>query len=185
MKNSNNLNKFEILTPQNEKEAEILLTRAKELAKSKEKINQTGNLEIIEFMLAGENYGIESIYVKEVTQLKNLTPLPGTPRFIMGIINHRGIIISVIDIKKLFDLPDNKITELNRTLILEHKELIFGILADAIVGVRTISKQNMQRTLPTLKGTGEEFLLGITNDRTIILDAHKLLNDSRIIVNEE
>jgi purine-binding chemotaxis protein CheW len=63
--------------------------------------------------------------------------------------------------------------------------MYFGILADAITGIREIPLRILQSTLPTLKGIRGEYLKGITEERTIILDAQKLLSDKNIIVNEE
>ena len=64
------------------------------------------SIEVVEFLLAHERYAVESSYVREVYPLENLTPLPCTPGFVLGIVNLRGEILSVIDLKKFFDLPE-------------------------------------------------------------------------------
>jgi purine-binding chemotaxis protein CheW len=61
----------------------------------------------------------------------------------------------------------------------------FGILADAIIGVHAIPVADIQASLPTLTGIREEYLKGVTPDRTVILDAEKLLADERIVVQEQ
>ena len=135
-------------------------------------------------MLAYERYGVELKYVREVYPLTELTPIPGIPSFVLGIINVRGEILSVIDIKKFFDLPEKGLTDLNKAIILHSAEIEFGILADSIVGVRSILLNELQPSLPTLTGIREEYLKGVTKEREVILDAERLLIDKSIIVNE-
>src|SRR5439155_26042073 len=84
-------------------------------------------LEVIEFRLADEQYGLESAYVREVYPMKELTPLPCTPPFVLGLINLRGQILSVIDIKKFFGLPERGLTDLNKALVVRTEVRQLGI----------------------------------------------------------
>lgn len=164
---------------------DLLKTRAQELASEPEKEKHSGErMEILTFRLASEIYGVSCDYVAESFHLKSLTPLPGTPVFLLGIVNFRGQIRSVLDIKKFFDLPDSGLSELNKVIILRNENMEFGILADEITGVCRIGKEELQEELPTLKEIRREYLLGITKDRLIILDGEKLLNDTKIVVND-
>lgn len=173
-------------TPSPEKKKEILRARARALAREVEVPEAAqGDLEIVEFLLAHERYGIESSSVREVYPLRELTPLPGTPPFVLGIINVRGQILSVIDLKKFFGLPEKGLTDLNQVVILHDDQMEYGILADAILGVRSIALAEIQPSLPTLTGIREEVLKGVTGERVVILDAPKLLSDPRMIVHEE
>jgi purine-binding chemotaxis protein CheW len=163
----------------------ILQARAKALAREpEEKTAVEEYLEVVEFSLAYETYGIQSSYVREVYPLKELTPLPGTPPFVLGVINVRGRILSVIDIKKFFDLPGKGLTDLNKVIILRSDSMEFGILADTILGVRNMSLSDLQPSLPTLTGIREEYLRGVTRERVVVLDARKLLSDRNMIVHE-
>lgn len=174
------------LAPSPEEKKKILKERAKALAREpEEKRTAEADLEVVEFLLAYERYGIESSFVREVYPLKELTPLPGTPPFVLGIINVRGRILSVIDIKKFFDLPEKGLTDLNKVIILQSDQMVFGVLADAILGVRNISVSELQSTLPTLTGIREEYLKGVAKERVVILDAGRLLSDRKIIVHGE
>ena len=169
-----------------EKKKQLLKARARELARDDAKEKTAGeSIEVVEFLLAYETYGIESCYVREICSLKELTPVPCTPPFVLGIINVRGQIVSVIDMKKFFDLPDQGLTDLNKVLVLKNDRMEFGLLADAIVGVRSLPTCDLQPTLPTLTGIREEYLRGITKERVVILDAVKLLSDKNIVVHEE
>ena len=173
-------------SPSAEERKRILKARARELARDSEKEKTVEeSLEVVEFLLAYEKYGIESAYVREIHPLRELTPVPCTPPFVLGIINVRGQIISVIDIKRFFDLPERGLTDLNKVIILRNKEMEFGTLADVILGVVRVPRRNLQPTLPTLTGIREEYLKGIAADRLAILDAEKLLSDKKLIVHEE
>ncbi len=173
-------------TPTFEEKKTILRARAKALAREPEK--EAVNLEYIEvvaFLLAYEQYGIESSYVREVYPLKEFTPLPGTPAFVLGVVNVRGQILSVVDIKKFFDLPEKGLTDLNKVIIIQHDKMEFGILADAVLGVRSIPLAAIQPSLPTLTGIRADYLKGVTGERLVVLDAVKILSDPQIIVHEQ
>ena len=165
---------------------QILKTRAQVLAQEvKAAQGPQDTFEVIEFMLAYEKYAVESAHVREVYPLKELTPLPCTPAHVLGIINLRGQILSVIDIKRFFDLPPKGLGDLNKVIVLRSDAMEFGILADRIVGTRRVSIAELQPSLPTLTGIREEYLKGVTADRLVLLDAAKLLSDRKLIVHED
>lgn len=139
-------------------------------------------LTILEFLLAHEKYAIEAAFVREVYPLKELTPLPGTPPFVRGIINVRGQIISVVDPKKFFDLPQQGLTDLNKVIIVRDERIELGLLADAIVGVHAIALRDIQPPLPTLTGIREEYLHGVTEQRLVVLNIARMLADPKLIV---
>lgn len=164
----------------------VLMARAQALGRVPEPAETAGEyIEVVEFVLAHERYAIESRYVREVAPLENLTPLPCTPAFVLGIVNLRGEILSVIDIKKFFELPEQGLTDLNKIIVLQSGDMLFGILADAIAGVRRIPVAGIQPSLPTLTGIREDYLQGVTPERLVILDAERLLTDESIVVQEQ
>lgn len=168
-----------------EDKKKLLKARAMALAKKPEKKEADEYIEVVEFLLALEKYGIQSGYVREVYPLKELTPVPCTPQFVAGIINVRGRILSVIDIKKFFELPEKGITDLNKVIIIHNGVMEFGILADAVLGAKQIPLRDIQTSLPTLTGIRAEYLRGVTKERLVVLDAEKILSDKKIIVHEE
>ena len=173
-----------VLEPEETKR--ILKARAETLAREPEKTEvDDERLEVVEFLLAYERYAVESRYVREVYPLENLAPLPCTPAFVLGIVNVRGEMLSVVDIKKFFDLPERGLTDLNKVIVLQSGNMLFGILADAIAGVRRVPIAEIQPSLPTLTGIREQYLKGVTAGRTVILDAEKLLADEKIVVQEQ
>jgi purine-binding chemotaxis protein CheW len=164
----------------------ILSARARAFAREPNKVGRAGeSLDIIEFRLASETYGIASAFIREVYLLKDFTPLPGTPPFVLGIINVRGQIFSVIDLKKFFNLPESGLGELNQVIILRDNRMEFGILADDILGTYAIPLAAIQPSPPTVIGIGAEYLRGVTPERVIILDAANILRDEQIIIDHE
>lgn len=172
--------------PVDEERKKILIARAQALARQPEKEEvAAGRIEIVEFLLAYERYGIESSYIGEVYPLKDLTPIPCTPPFVLGVMNVRGKIISVIDMRKFFDLPDKGLSDLNKVIIVRDDTIEFGILADAIIGVRMLSLARLLPSLPTLTDIRSDYLKGVTEDRLVVLDGGKILSDRGIVVHEE
>jgi len=165
---------------------EILKARARLLARAPDAPQTAGeSLEVIEFRLAQERYAIEQGQLREVFPLKDLTPLPGLPLFLPGIINVRGRILPVLDIKNFFDLPQTGITDLHVAIIVCAADVELGILADAIIGVRRIAVNDLQPSLPTLTGIRAQYLRGVTADRVVVLDVLKILADPKVVINEE
>jgi purine-binding chemotaxis protein CheW len=171
--------------PDADETTRILKARAQALAREPGEARDAEALEIVEFMLAHERYGVETPFVSEIHPLTNLTPLPCTPAFVPGIVNLRGEIVSVIDLKKFFDLPEKGLTDLNRVIVLQSDAMRFSVLADVVLGVRRVPVAEIQAALPTLTGIREQYLKGVTSERTIILDAAKLLADGKIVVQEQ
>jgi len=170
-----------------ENEKRILRDRAKALAREPERddAGDGEHLLVIEFLLAYERYGIEASFVREVYPLRELTPLPGTPPFVLGIINVRGQIRSVLDIKRFFDLPQRGLTERDKILLVRAGDTELGLLADAVLGVRALPAGAIQAAPATLTGIGAQYLRGVTADGLIVLDVAAILSDKRILVDEE
>lgn len=169
-----------------EQQSGILEARARELAR--EPVIGTAAddlLDVVEFELASERYGFDLAHVREVSPVRELTPVPGTPPFILGIMNLRGEIRTVIDVKKFFGLPEKGITQLNKIILLESADMQLGVLADAINGVGIVRLGELQTALPTLTGIRADYLRGVTGDGLVVLDARKILSDPRILVYNE
>lgn len=164
----------------------ILKSRARELARAQGGQRRAGDeITVVELLLAHERYAVEVSHVREACFVKDITVLPGVAPFVVGIVCVRGRILSVIDLKKFFDLPIRGLADLNRLVILNSGQMEIGILVDAIVGVRSVVPGELQPTLPTLSGARQEYLKGIAPDGLIVLDAPRLLSDKRIVVHED
>jgi len=104
-------------------------------------------LEVVEFLLASEHYGIELTHIREIHALSKLTPLPGTPAFVMGLANVRGQILSVIDIKKFFGLPEKGLTDLNKVIVVRTQQWNSAFSLMLLLGVRAIGLSDLQNSL--------------------------------------
>ena len=169
-----------------EEKRTILRARAKSLAQEPGKKGETEEyLELLAFLLAHETYAIETQFIREVYPLTDLTPLPCTPDYIFGIINIRGQILTILDMKKFFDLPEKGLTNLNRVIVVEEEDMALGILADEIIEIRNIPKSGLNPPLPTMTGIHAGYIKGVAGEGTILLDMKRFLNDRQLIVHEE
>lgn len=163
----------------------ILKARAQALAREPVAQAAGATIEVVEFSLASEHYGLETRHVREVFPFTELTPLPSAPAFYTGIVNVRGRIIAVLDLKPFFGLSTNGLHDLHKVIILHSTEMDVGILVDDVSGVRSVPVNQLQASLPTLSGIGQEYLRGVTGDRLVVLEAARILGDPKIIVQQE
>jgi purine-binding chemotaxis protein CheW len=174
------------LAPSAEEKKNLLRARARLLAAGgkAEATSSQLPLEVVELVLGLEHYGIESRHIREIHALSEFTPLPCTPAFVLGLVNVRGQILSIINLKKLFDLPEKGLADRKKVIIVHADHMELGFLADAIVGLRSVTPEELQPALPTLTGIQEQYLKGITKDPLAVLDAEKILCDEKILVND-
>jgi purine-binding chemotaxis protein CheW len=164
----------------------ILRARAHTLAHAPRPAPAAGTmLELLEFRLGSERYALETRHIQGVHPLRELTPLPCTPPFVLGIVNVRGRILPVLDLKRFFDLPERGLTDLHRMILVRGNGLELGLLADVIVGVRSVAADDLQPSLPTLSGIRADYLKGVSVERLVVLDLDRILSDPKIIVHEE
>jgi purine-binding chemotaxis protein CheW len=171
--------------PRPEEQDRILQERARALSERPEEERHGANeLEFVAFALGEERYGIESVYLREVLMFPTITPLPTSPLWVAGLINLRGQIVSVVDLKRLFGLPDGA-AEKARPVLLLNGGMEFGLVADAVLGIGQVSLGALQPSLGTLAGARNEYVKGITPERVALLDGAKLLSDPKLVVHEE
>lgn len=169
----------------NDSISDTLNARAIQLAKPPHDVAMDSHrLTLVEFSLAKERYAVEQKHVREVCRLHQLTAVPGAPAFVLGIINVRGQFVCVIDIKAFFDLPSQGITDLHAAIIVRHGGIDLGILADLVVGMKSVAPGDLQPSLPTLTEIRAEYLTGVTSDHVVVLDVPKLLASPRIVVDQ-
>jgi len=165
---------------------QVLRARAQVLARPPEQSPEADTmLEVLEFGLGQERFAVETRHVREVYPLKNLTPLPGTPPFVVGIVNVRGRILPVFDLRKFFDLPERGLSDLHRIIIVRGHGIEVGLLTDITVSMRTIPVESLQPALPTLTSVLADYLKGVTAERLVVLDLSRILTDPQIIVHDE
>jgi purine-binding chemotaxis protein CheW len=166
---------------------DILQERARKISgkRSGNHLAQEEMITVVEFNLMPENYAIDEFFVSEVILLKELTTIPGVPSFVAGITNIRGKIISVVNLKIFLGITTKGITDLNRIIVLKHKQMEFGILADSILGTKTINTSALSPAPITVQGAAAGFVKGITSDGMIVLDGGNILSTKSIIINQK
>jgi len=101
------------------------------------------------------------------------------------VMNLRGQILAIVDLRTFFELPAAGLTEINRVIVLSGGDNEFGLLADSIKGTRSVAAAELQEGLPTLVGIRGMFLKGITGQMLAVLDGGRLLADGRLKVSEQ
>jgi purine-binding chemotaxis protein CheW len=162
----------------------ILEARRRALLNSTE--IQTGEtMQVVVFSLANETYGIATEFAKEVQPLRDVTPVPCTPDFCVGVINIRGSIYPVIDIRSFFGVAKKDITDSTKVILVEAAGLEVGILADDVSGAASVPVSEIKPPLAAQSTAKEEYILGVTQKMLIILNLEVLLHDDRLIVRQE
>jgi purine-binding chemotaxis protein CheW len=104
---------------------------------------------------------------------------------VLGVINLRGELSPVIELRRLLGLPERGLTNATRAVIVQNADMEFGIVADTIVGVRLLRPEQILPPPPTLSGINARFLRGVTSDRTAILDGAAILAYPGLVVDEQ
>ncbi|WP_348734436.1 chemotaxis protein CheW [Rheinheimera texasensis] len=146
--------------------------------KGKESTDQV--LQWVTFKLQEETYGINVMQVQEVLRYTDIAPVPGAPMYVLGIINLRGNVVTVIDTRARFGLPPSDVTENSRIVIIEADKQVIGILVDSVAEVVYLRASEID-TAPNV-GTDEsaKFIQGVSNrdgELLILVDLNKLLTD--------
>ena len=163
-----------------------LRERARVLARPlAEPVVVTDVLNLAVFVLAGARYGIEAAYVLEVAPLRELTPVPCTPPYILGVMNHRGRILPILDLRNLFALAAQEMTAESRVVAVEVDGMTFGILADAVLGTMQVGIHEVVLPPVTLLHDQQAALRGVTGEMIAVLDLEALARDPRLTVDEE
>jgi purine-binding chemotaxis protein CheW len=164
----------------------ILKERAAELARRlDDDVEEGATIQVLEFGLGKERYAVETSAVKEICRFKTITPMPGLPPFILGVISVRGRICSVVDIGRLFDGPPRDTKSFETGVVLRSARMEFAIVADEIHGTRRLAVGTLQTDVPTLTGVRKEYLKGITPERVAVLDAHRMLSDDKLVLRKD
>lgn len=162
----------------------ILEKRAQALARATE-VETGETMQFVVFSLANETYGIPTRYVKEVQPLRDVSPVPCTSDFVVGVINIRGAIYSVVDIRQFLGVQKQEVTDLTKVILVDAAGLEVGILADDVSESMSVAMAEIKPSLAAQATIKEEYIQGVTKDMLIILNLDTLMRDERIVVHEE
>lgn len=143
------------------------------------------NIQVACFRLNDDLYAVDIMRIKEIIRPQKLTPLPQSPAFIEGIINLRGAVIPVIDLRKRFDMPARELTGSTRLLIVRLSAQTIGLVVDDVTEVITVPVKDIKAPPVVSEGVVVNHLLGVClsgNDMVMLLDIDRLLTISEISV---
>ena len=137
---------------------------------------------LISFMVGDEEYGLDILRVKEVIRIREITRLPRAPSFVKGIINLRGDVIPIIDLRDKFGLEHQDYTSMTRVIVVDVDGRLIGMVVDAASQVVRIPSDQIEPPPPIVGGLSVEFIKGVgkLDERLIIL-----LNIDRILSTQE
>ncbi|TCS80967.1 chemotaxis protein CheW [Pectinatus cerevisiiphilus] len=137
----------------------------------------SNEVQIVAFKLKREEYGMSILNVEEIKRLTDITRVPFTPDFIKGVMNLRGSVLPVIDLKKRIGLPDAEYTDATRIIVVKLEEITVGMIVDAVTEVLTIdtdhitNSKQIASTESDMHSESNKFINGIgnLNNRLVIL----------------
>lgn len=131
---------------------------------------------LLAFTLGSERYAVDVMSARAIRTLPKITPVPGTPRFYRGVVNLRGQIITVIDLRLFFDMQIDDQEPPGELVVIHANNLELGLLAHHVHGTLTVMRSTIEPT-PEIR-----YARGVTQDHMVLLDIATLFEDSRLIV---
>lgn len=136
-----------------------------------EKSYSSSEVQLVVFKLGREEYSVSILQVQEIKRITDITRVPHTPDYIKGVINLRGSVLPVIDLKKRLNLPQQMSTEDTRIIIVKVGELSVGMIVDAVSEVMTINQENIDSPEVVAGSVAASYLSGVgkLDNRLLIL----------------
>jgi purine-binding chemotaxis protein CheW len=149
-------------------------------SKSSKSSDEDEILQWVTFRLASETYGINVMQVQEVLRYTEIAPVPGAPSYVLGIINLRGNVVTVIDTCQRFGLPPIEVTDSTRIVIIEANQQVIGILVDSVAEVVYLRASEIEIAPNVGNEESAKFIQGVTHrdgELLILVDLNKLLDE--------
>ncbi|MCG6199819.1 chemotaxis protein CheW [Psychromonas antarctica] len=148
--------------------------------KASNKVSDDEVFQRVTFQLGNETYGINVMQVQEILRYTEIAAVPGAPDYVLGIINLRGNVVTVIDTRARFGLVSSEITDNSRIVIIEAEKQVIGILVDSVAEVVYLKKSEIEDAPHVGTEESSQFIQGVTNrddGLLILVDLNKLLSD--------
>ena len=134
----------------------------------------------VTFRLSDETYGINVMQVQEVLRVSEIAPVPGAPHYVLGIINLRGNVVTVVDTRIRLGLPTSEMTDSTRIVIIEGEKHVVGILVDCVAEVVDLTASEMESAPNVGNEESARYIQGVASrgdELLILVDLNKLLTD--------
>jgi purine-binding chemotaxis protein CheW len=137
-------------------------------------------IQFVTFILMDEVYGINVMQVQEVLRITEIAPVPGAPPYVLGIINLRGNVVTVIDTRTWFGLPTKETDDASRIIVIESEKQVVGILVDAVAEVVELRESEIDAAPNVGTEESSRYIQGVAtmeDSLLILVDLNKLLTD--------
>ncbi|WP_144822233.1 chemotaxis protein CheW [Marinobacter piscensis] len=137
-------------------------------------------LQYVTFQLENETYGLNVMQIQEVLRYTEIAPVPGAPDYVLGIINLRGNVVTVIDTRRRFGLADAEVTDASRVVVMESGDQVMGILVDSVAEVVYLKASEIETAPNVGNEESARFIQGVCNkdgELIILVDFDKMLTD--------
>ena len=131
------------------------------------------------FVLSKEEYGIEILKVREIIGVIGITPVPQTPDYLKGVINLRGKVIPIIDLRLKFSMPEDEYTQETCIIVVEVNNAQIGVVVDKVSEVIDIKSKDLEENPQFGQGIDTNFIFGLGKVKEkiiILLDIDKVLS---------
>ncbi len=135
------------------------------------------------FHLAGEDYGLDIVYVTEIIGIQRITEVPDMPEFVKGVINLRGKVIPVMDVRLRFNLPEREYDERTCIVVVDIDSTAVGLVVDQVNEVADIPEKDVEPPPRTTKGAASRYLKGmgkVDDEVRILLNVDKLFFEEEL-----
>lgn len=137
-------------------------------------------LQYVTFRLAEETYGINVMQVQEVLRYNEIAPVPGAPDYVLGIINLRGNVVTVIDTRLRFGLAPSEVSDATRIMIIEADQQVIGIMVDSVSEVVYLNQSEIETAPNVGNEESAKFIQGVCNKNNVLLilvELSKMMSD--------
>ncbi len=134
----------------------------------------------VTFRLDNEKYGIKVVQVQEVLRMTEIAPVPGAPDYVLGIINLRGNVVTVIDLRRRFGLMEVEPDDATRIVIIEAENNVVGVLVDSVAEVADIRASEIDTAPNVGNDESSKYIQGVStqeDELLILVDVNKLLTE--------
>jgi purine-binding chemotaxis protein CheW len=156
------------------------MTTINSKAQKEMKVQTEELLQLVSFNIGQEEFGLSIQSIQEINRLVEITRVPNAPEFVSGVINLRGKVIPIINLRKRFGFPPKESDKNTRIIVVELGEMVVGFIVDSVSEVLRIPKNITEPPPPIVAGIGSEYITAVAkleNRLLILLDLERILKD--------
>ncbi|KAF2959802.1 MULTISPECIES: chemotaxis protein CheW [unclassified Thermotoga] len=141
-------------------------------------------LKVVTFKLGNQVFGVDIMKVESIVEVERIVPVPETAEYIEGVMNLRGRIIPVVNLRKKFKMPDIDDKKKAKIIVSMVKDTLIGFLVDDVSEVLTLTESDIEQPPQNLAGKGKSYILGfakVRDDIVIILNIEEVLTSEELV----